>query len=435
MSVVEPPIAVLLDFDGTVSQDAVATEEAVNRALGVAASLLASGGHRPPPSVISELDRDVRRAIARSLLELADVKSEVLKQRHHPLRTVMGAGVTNYLLARLDNGPGRLRDANLQRDAKQLFAELPQWRREVWSEALDRHGVTLSASEVVQLSELTIEERWAPGGAVFVPGAETLFVELHSRGIRTALVTDGIPQWQQDKIDQSAQQLGRFVDTAVISGEIGVRKPSPVPYWVAVSRLGLGEITEEQILADPTGIESEARSTAHHVAMVGDRPDPDLSGAERAGIPEDRRFLIEAYAADVRQDTTGVTFRRADDLLEVLEGLGIGVTETTVEAADDRGTRTALGQGSDEQRHRSRPSARRSGPIPSLTPTSSDPSTTGAAVERDPEAPSPLGLIHPETNARSAVDQGLGSQAPRGRITELETGDRGPGPARGLDHL
>jgi putative hydrolase of the HAD superfamily len=53
-------------------------------------------------------------------------------------------------------------------------------------------------------------------------------------GLRTAMLSNS---WGEDRYDRS--QLEALFDTWVISGEVGVRKPDPEIYALAVERIGL----------------------------------------------------------------------------------------------------------------------------------------------------------------------------------------------------
>lgn len=84
---------------------------------------------------------------------------------------------------------------------------------------------------------------------------------LASTGLRLALISNGGPS-QRRKLERAQLRVDRFA-TIVISSEVGVAKPDPRIFAIALERLGLAE---------------------HEVLMVGDSPEYDIAGARAAGI-------------------------------------------------------------------------------------------------------------------------------------------------------
>jgi epoxide hydrolase-like predicted phosphatase len=82
-------------------------------------------------------------------------------------------------------------------------------------------------------------------------------------GIRTGLVSNS---WGTRRYDR--EQLSQLFDTVVISGEVGIRKPSPEIYEMAVSQLGIP--AQSCVFVDdlPFNLEPAAKlgmATVHHV--------------------------------------------------------------------------------------------------------------------------------------------------------------------------
>lgn len=94
------------------------------------------------------------------------------------------------------------------------------------------------------------------------PGVLDALDELHTR-VPLGLISDGDPVIQRTKL--GALGLARFFTSVVFSDELGRahRKPDPLPFRVALTRLGV-----------------DAGDTVY----VGDRPRKDVAGAVGAGL-------------------------------------------------------------------------------------------------------------------------------------------------------
>ena len=93
-----------------------------------------------------------------------------------------------------------------------------------------------------------------------VPGARAL-VEALARRVRLAVVSNNILAEQEAKLNEFGMRP--FVDALVVSAEVGVSKPDPAIFQIALARLGL-----------PPG----------EAVMVGDSWPIDIVGATRAGL-------------------------------------------------------------------------------------------------------------------------------------------------------
>ena len=85
--------------------------------------------------------------------------------------------------------------------------------------------------------------------------------KLRAMGIRLVLITNGGSQIQRDKLRRFG--LEAYFTEILIDQEVGVSKPDPAIYDLALERLGV---------------------TADRVIMVGDNLDWDVRGAQAAGI-------------------------------------------------------------------------------------------------------------------------------------------------------
>jgi len=93
-----------------------------------------------------------------------------------------------------------------------------------------------------------------------VPGARAL-VEALARRVRLAVVSNNILAEQEAKLNELGMRP--FVAALVVSADVGVSKPDPAIFQIALARLGL-----------PPG----------EAVMVGDSWPIDIAGATRAGL-------------------------------------------------------------------------------------------------------------------------------------------------------
>jgi YjjG family noncanonical pyrimidine nucleotidase len=82
-----------------------------------------------------------------------------------------------------------------------------------------------------------------------------------SKRIAIVLVTNGIAMVQKRRL--AASEIGMYFQDVLISADLGVSKPDPAIFHIAVRRLGL-----------PAG----------EILCIGDSPSSDIRGAANAGI-------------------------------------------------------------------------------------------------------------------------------------------------------
>lgn len=104
-------------------------------------------------------------------------------------------------------------------------------------------------------------EEHFPEECVPMPNLEGTLDALIARGYRLGLITNGRASIQGRKLVGLGIR-GRF-DTEVISEVVGVRKPDPKIFGVALDAMGI---------------------SPHEAAYVGDNPAPDIVGANRSGL-------------------------------------------------------------------------------------------------------------------------------------------------------
>ena len=141
------------------------------------------------------------------------------------------------------------------------IAALREWatgyRHEAWSQALVELDMPDTAD--AELWSAVFQQERRARHWVF-PDAEPCLMELKQH-YRLALVTNGAPDLQREKLVASG--LGGYFETVVISGEVGIGKPEPGIFLLALERL---------------------RVTPQAAVMVGDSLARDIQGAQRAGI-------------------------------------------------------------------------------------------------------------------------------------------------------
>ncbi len=136
--------------------------------------------------------------------------------------------------------------------------------------------------------------RTFPGCCVAREGVREVLPELRARGIRLGVVTNGGIEMQAAKIDAIA--IRPYVDTIVISAQVGVEKPDPRIFRLALDTLGV---------------------VAEGVWFVGDHPHNDMLGAAGAGLTPVwlrgiRPWPDELPAPEWQIDTLGDLLRLVD---------------------------------------------------------------------------------------------------------------------------
>jgi putative hydrolase of the HAD superfamily len=133
----------------------------------------------------------------------------------------------------------------------------PRFRRDVWRASL----AACSIDDEALAGELSDAFRTARRAGELVDPQATAVLEDVGRDHRCALVTNGAPDVQREKIGRTA--LGRFFDAIIISAEVGVGKPDPRIFEIALEAIG---------------------AAAHATVMIGDSVPRDVAGARNAGL-------------------------------------------------------------------------------------------------------------------------------------------------------
>jgi len=178
-------------------------------------------------------------------------------------------------------------DPNLER----LRSWAPTYRFKTWAAALNAFGIhddTL-ASEVANAFPVIRNQRH-----VVLPGAVDILAALRPHA-KLAIISNGSPDLQRQKLRRSGLQ--KYVDTVIVSGEVGVGKPNPAIFQCALRSLDV---------------------QASKAVMVGDSLTRDVDGAQRAGIRAVwlNRRAVRPADAKVFPDAE---IRELNDLPRVLE--------------------------------------------------------------------------------------------------------------------
>ncbi len=100
-----------------------------------------------------------------------------------------------------------------------------------------------------------------PGYAVLYPGAMDVLTTLKAKGFPLGIITNGSVQSQSAKLSHT--DLISKVDTIIISEEVGMKKPEPGIFRIALERLGV---------------------RADEAVFIGDNPGSDIVGGNAAGL-------------------------------------------------------------------------------------------------------------------------------------------------------
>jgi HAD superfamily hydrolase (TIGR01509 family) len=196
-----------------------------------------------PKVVLFDLDETLTDRPA-SLRRFAEVFAGAYRERLAPIEA---ADVERLIVAADRSGGGR--PAPLGPDRHDLVVAEALVRTLPWRDAPTPHELAASWTVVF------------PGCAAPADGLHETLAALRGRGVRLAVVTNGVVARQAPKIE--ALGLGELVDAMVVSEAVGVSKPNRRIFDHALATLG---------------VRPEA------AWFVGDNPIADVLGARDAGL-------------------------------------------------------------------------------------------------------------------------------------------------------
>jgi epoxide hydrolase-like predicted phosphatase len=137
--------------------------------------------------------------------------------------------------------------------------------------------MALAAEAGIELDPLAILARMAGGGAAR-EAVVAATRALRTRGVRTALVTNNAREFSAGW--RSLIPLAELFDAVVDSSEVGVRKPDPAIFALALRELG-GVAPEHAVFLDDfPGNVAAAQAVGLHGIVVGADPRPAIEALE-----------------------------------------------------------------------------------------------------------------------------------------------------------
>ncbi|GGQ99288.1 HAD family hydrolase [Deinococcus ruber] len=129
-------------------------------------------------------------------------------------------------------------------------------KQEVAAELVAEFGLSHTPAELFQDYS---DHAWSD--VARMPHALEVLTELRRRGVRLGIVTNGWTEKQQECI--RGLDLAQRVDDVIVSEAVGLKKPDPAIFHLALSRLGVA---------------------AQDAWYVGDSPVNDVAGPQAAGL-------------------------------------------------------------------------------------------------------------------------------------------------------
>ena len=168
------------------------------------------------------------------------------------------------------------------------YGELAHMREQgPMSDVLDLFDLSPEAVERVTALRREVTRK----GLVPVPGAVETIATLRERGLKTGLITvcseDVVSLWEETDFH------GLF-DAEVFSAAVGLRKPDPRIYRIALEQLGV---------------------EAEDAMFVGDGANDELGGAERVGMTP---VGVESPTGELPEDWAGQRIRELPELLALV---------------------------------------------------------------------------------------------------------------------
>lgn len=115
-----------------------------------------------------------------------------------------------------------------------------------------------------------------------IPGAEKVLKELKDDGAYVGVLSNGFKEVQYHKIENSG--IDKYFSAVIISEEVGVHKPVPLIYKIAMEALLKKELADNG--QDRSVTEAEIKRAKSATLMIGDDFEKDIEGAQIYGIDQ-----------------------------------------------------------------------------------------------------------------------------------------------------
>lgn len=138
--------------------------------------------------------------------------------------------------------------------------------------------------------ELGDDRRIGGMGEAFLAGLERnhemieLVADLRARGLRTALLTNNVREWEP-RWRGMLPEIDEIFEVVVDSAFVGMRKPEPEIYQLTVERLGGDLRAEECIFVDDIAINCDAARDLGMIAVTFETTDQARADIEAALAP------------------------------------------------------------------------------------------------------------------------------------------------------
>ncbi len=178
-----------------------------------------------------------------------------------------------------------------------LAAWTPTYRTEAWRSALAVLGVEDGALAEAMADAYEAAQR---AGHPLLDGAEDVVRRAAAR-YRVGLLSNGPGDIQRRKLDGTG--LGPLFSALVISGEVGVGKPSPEVFAMVLGALGVGP--EEAVMVGDNwdrDVHGALASAVAPIWIAGDRPSPEPD----LGVPAARSIGVALGIIEARDAAEGV---------------------------------------------------------------------------------------------------------------------------------
>ena len=173
----------------------------------------------------------------------------------------------------------------------------PLWRAKlpeldaIFEEVVDSAFVGMRKPEPEFIARLELElgdgRRIGGMGEAFLAGLERnhemidLVADLRGRGLRTALLTNNVREWEP-RWRSMLPEIDEIFEVVVDSAFVGMRKPEPEIYHLTVERLGGGLTAEDCVFVDDMAINCDAARDLGMVAVRFETTDQARADIEAA---------------------------------------------------------------------------------------------------------------------------------------------------------